>query len=218
MIRALVVDDQVIVCEGLRVVLNASQTVHVVGIAYDGAQALELAATLQPDVVLMDLNMPVLNGVQATRALHERFPTLPVVILTTYDDDTWVVDAIRAGAVGYMLKDTGPRELVAAIEGAVAGRTPVDPHVAAKLFTYVRQGTPPRAAIAEQLSVRERAILRLLASGLTNAAIADRLTLAEGTVRNHITTIFAKLDTADRAQATAFAWRHGLVTSADEDG
>jgi DNA-binding NarL/FixJ family response regulator len=214
-IRALIVDDQVIVCEGLRVVLNASGTLQVVGVAHDGAQALAQAAALQPDVVLMDLNMPVMNGVQATRALRKRFPALPVVVLTTYDDDTWVVDAIRAGAAGYLLKDTGPRELVAAIEGAVAGRTPVDPAVAAKLFTYVRQGAPPDAAVAAQLSQRERAILRLLASGLTNAAIADRLALAEGTVRNHVTTIFAKLDVADRAQATALAWRSGLVTPDD---
>lgn len=212
MIRVLIVDDQAIVCEGLRVILGASPTIVVVGTAHNGAQALEEAERLRPNLVLMDLNMPQMSGVEATRLLRERLPLIPVLVLTTYDDDAWVVDAIRAGAAGYMLKDIGPAELVAAVEGAAAGRTPVDPAVAGRLFGYIRSGAVPATASELPLSERERAILRLLASGLTNRAIADRLALAEGTVKNYITTIFAKLDVADRAQATAFAWRHGLVT------
>jgi DNA-binding NarL/FixJ family response regulator len=210
-IRVLIADDQNIVCEGLKVVLNASTHVRVVGTAADGAEALRQVETLHPDVVLMDLKMPGMNGVQATRALRERLPAIPVLVLTTYDDDEWVVDAIRAGAAGYLLKDSGSQEIVAAIEGTAAGQTHVDPAVAAKLFTYVRQGPPPSRALLERLTEREHAILRLLASGLTNAAIGQRLALAEGTVRNHVSAILAKLEVADRAQATAVAWRAGLV-------
>jgi two-component system, NarL family, response regulator LiaR len=216
MIRVVIVDDQVIVCEGLKVVLSAGPQIEVVGMAHDGAAGLRLVETLRPDLVLMDLKMPVLNGVQATRAMRERWPELPVLVLTTYDDDEWVVDAIRAGASGYLLKDSGREDLVAAIEGTVAGRTYVDPAVAAKLFTYVRQGPPPSRALLEQLTERERDILRLLASGMTNAAIGARLALAEGTVRNHVTSILAKLDVTDRAQATAVAWRFGLVGRSDD--
>jgi two-component system, NarL family, response regulator LiaR len=211
MIRVMLVDDQVIVCEGLAVVLNANKNITVVGMAHDGAQALALLPSLQPDVVLMDLKMPVMNGVQATRAIREGFPDVAVLILTTYDEDGWVVDAIRAGASGYLLKDTGRDELAAAVEGVVAGKRPVDPQIAGKLFQYVQFGVPSQGRIAEQLTERERRILSLLASGLTNAAIGDRLALAEGTVRNHVTNILAKLEVADRAQATALAWRHGLV-------
>jgi DNA-binding NarL/FixJ family response regulator len=214
MIRVLIVDDQVIVCAGLQVILSASPAITVVGVAHNGADAVKLAAQLQPDVVLMDLNMPVMSGVQAIRALRGQQPQIAVIALTTYDDDSWVVDAIRAGAAGYLLKDTGQLELVAAIEGVMAGRSPLDPAVAGKLMRYVRQGAPP-TDIDAQLSERERAVLRLLASGLSNAAIADRLALAEGTVKNHVTALFAKLDVTDRAQATAYAWRHGLVSPDD---
>ena len=210
-IRVLIADDQAIVCAGLKVVLEASPRMRVVGIAADGAEAVRQAEALRPDVVLMDLKMPVMNGVEAMRALRERCPEIAVLVLTTYDDDEWVVDAIRAGAVGYLLKDAGNAEIVAAIEGTAAGRTHVDPAVAAKLFSYVRQGPPPSRALLERLTVRERAILRLLASGLTNVAIGERLSLAEGTVRNHVSTILAKLEVSDRAQATAIAWRSGLV-------
>jgi two-component system, NarL family, response regulator LiaR len=211
MIRVLIADDQAIVCEGLKVVLNASAQLQVVGTAQDGAEALRQVEALHPDVVLMDLKMPGMNGVQATRALRERFPDIAVLVLTTYDDDEWVVDAIRAGAAGYLLKDSGSQEIVAAIEGTAVGRTHVDPAVAAKLLSYVRQGPPPSRALLERLTVREREILRLLASGLTNAAIGERLALAEGTVRNHVSLILAKLEVTDRAQATAVAWRSGLV-------
>lgn len=220
MIRVLLVDDQAIVCEGLKVVLEASPTIRVAGIAHDGSEALRLAETLRPDLdlVLMDLKMPGMNGVQATRELRRLLPQVPVLVLTTYDDDEWVYDAVRAGAAGYLLKDSRREELIAAVEGAVAGRTHVDPAVAARVFAFVREGAPP-AAVPETfgLSEREREVLRLLASGLSNAAIGDRLALAEGTVRNHVSSILAKLNAADRAQATAIAWRCGFVRPSDTE-
>jgi two-component system, NarL family, response regulator LiaR len=212
MIRVLIVDDQVIVSEGLRVMLSASPQIEVVGSAQDGAEAVAAAARLMPDVVLMDLKMPGMNGIHATQTIKAAHPTMAVLILTTYDEDEWVIDAIRAGANGYLLKDTGRAEIIAAIEGVVAGRTPIDATVGEKVFQYIRAGVPPNRDLAALLTERERDILRLLASGLANAAIADRLFLAEGTVRNHVTTIFSKLDVTDRAQATALAWKHGLVS------
>lgn len=211
MIRVLLVDDQVIICEGLEVVLNASQTIQVVGMAHDGNVGVRLVEQQQPDVVLMDLKMPRMNGIRATEVIKQQFPQIAVLILTTYDEDDWVVDAIRAGANGYLLKDANSEEIIAAIEGVVAGETPVDPAIAQKLYRYVQFGVPARSEIVERLTERELAILRLLASGLTNAVIAERLSLAEGTVRNHITAIFSKLEVSDRAQATAVAWRYGLV-------
>jgi len=211
MIRVLIVDDQEIVCEGLQVVLSASPNIEVVGTAHDGAQGVEKVAALQPDVVLMDLKMPGMNGVQATHVIKREYPSTAVLVLTTYDQDEWVVDAIRAGANGYLLKDTGREQIVAAIEGVIAGHTPVDPAVAEKLFKFVRSGVPAQSVVVDTLSEREMSVLRLLASGLTNAAIADRLHLSEGTVRNHVTGILSKLDVTDRAQATALAWRYGLV-------
>ncbi len=211
MIKVIVVDDQVMVCKGLKMVLEASQTIEVIGMAHNGAEALELLQVQQPDVVMMDLKMPVMNGIQATGRIVTQFPDIPVLILTTYDEDDWVVDAIRAGASGYMLKDSSTEELIAAVEGVVAGRTPVDTAVAEKLFAYVRFGVPTKSHLAELLTEREKQVLSLLASGLSNGAIGDNLHLAEGTIRNQVTTIFAKLEVTDRAQATALAWRYGLV-------
>jgi two-component system, NarL family, response regulator LiaR len=217
MIRVLIVDDQVIVCEGLKVVLNADPDIEVVGMAFNGAAAIEQVALLQPNLVLMDLKMPIVNGVQATRTIKASYPDLVVVVLTTYDADQWVIDAIRAGAMGYLLKDSDRSAIIAAIKGAIIGQTHLDPIVATKLLKFVVYGTPPNTKLLDLLSDRERTILRLLASGLTNAAIADRLNLAEGTVRNHVTNILAKLEVSDRTQATAIAWRYGLITRDDPD-
>ena len=215
MIRVLVVDDQVVVSEGLRVLLNASPHIEVIGVANNGQEAVTMTRQLTPDIVLMDLKMPQMNGIQATKAITEQHATIPVLILTTYDDDEWVLEAVRAGAKGYLLKDSDRNDIIAAIEGTIAGKTHVDPAVAQKLFTFIKDGTPANADFADTLSERELAVLRLLANGMTNAAIADRLYLAEGTVRNHVSSILAKLGVTDRAQATALAWRYGLITSQD---
>jgi len=215
MIRVLVVDDQVVVSEGLRVLLNASPNIEVIDVANNGRDAVNMTRQLTPDIVLMDLKMPEMNGIQATKAITERHPNIPVLILTTYDDDEWVLEAVRAGAKGYLLKDSDRNDIIAAIEGTIAGKTHIDPAVAQKLFTFIKDGTPANAEFVDTLSERELSVLRLLANGMTNAAIADRLFLAEGTVRNHVSSILAKLGVTDRAQATALAWRYGLITPSD---
>jgi DNA-binding NarL/FixJ family response regulator len=212
MIRVLICDDQTIVSEGLRVILGADPEIEVVGMANDGAEAVERVSLLKPDVVLMDLKMPVMNGIQATRLIREQHPGVRVLVLTTYDADEWVFDAIRSGASGYLLKDTPREGLLAAVKGTAAGQTHVDPVVAGKLFTHVSQGSqPPDPAIANALTERERDVLRLLARGLSNTDIAERLFLSEGTVRNYVSGIFAKLGVSDRTQAAVLALRYGLA-------
>lgn len=215
-IRVVLCDDQEIVTEGLQVILSTAPSVEVVGVAHDGADLLPLAARLQPDVVLMDLKMPGVNGIQATRRLREQFPAIRVLVLTTYADDEWVFDAIRAGAAGYLLKETPREQLVAAIKGTAAGNTHVDPNVAGKLFSHIAQPAPsrqqPPSTIAADLSERERDVLRLLAEGLTNSEIAERLYLTKGTVQNYVSSILEKLDVTDRTQAAVIALRHGLVS------
>jgi DNA-binding NarL/FixJ family response regulator len=216
MIRVLICDDQHLVCEGLRAILSSSGQIEVVGFAHNGAQALELAAATRPDVVLMDLKMPVLDGVQATREMRTRFPKVRVLVLTTYDADEWVFDAIRAGAAGYLLKDSPREALVAAVVGTAAGQTHVNPAVAGRLFRHIAQGTPqPPSALLDCLTERERRVLSLLGRGLSNAAIAEHLHMAEGTVRNHVSALLSKLDLADRTQAALLALRCGLTDAED---
>src|SRR5512138_412071 len=160
MIKILICDDQDLVCEGLKGILGTDPDLRVVGVANDGAEALEMIPACQPDLILMDLKMPILNGVQATRQIRQRFPQIRILVLTTYDADEWVFDAIRAGARGYLLKDTPRARLVAAIKEAAAGKTPVDPAIAGKLFAHVNQQIAvPDMAITAQLSEREKAVL-----------------------------------------------------------
>jgi DNA-binding NarL/FixJ family response regulator len=212
MIRLLICDDQATVRDGLRLMLSLEPDLDVVGTAQHGAEAVELAAQTAPDLVLMDLKMPVMNGIEATRRITDRFPATRVLVLTTYDADEWVFDAVRAGAAGYLLKDTPREELVAAVRGTVAGRGYIDPAVAGKLLHTVAQHatTPGVAPWLDQLSERERDVLRLLARGLSNAAIAQALHLSEGTVRNYVSNILVKLEVADRTQAAILAIRQGL--------
>ncbi len=217
MIRVLIVDDQVVVTEGLRVILNAAPTIEVVGVAHEGSQAVELVGKLTPDLVLMDLKMPGMNGIHATRAIRDQYPGTHVLVLTTYDADEWVFDAIRAGASGYLLKDSRGEDIVTAIEGTVEGQTHIDPAVADKLLTLVRQQVKPDTSIAADLSERELVVLQYIARGLTNADIAEKLFLAEGTVRNYVSTVLNKLGVADRTQAAALAWHHGLVHRAVDE-
>ena len=212
MIRVLICDDQEMVCEGLRVILKSASGIEVVGVAHDGAQALDLVPQTQPNLVLMDLKMPVMNGIQATRLLRERYPQVRVLVLTTYDADEWVFDAIRSGAAGYLLKDTPREDLIAAVKGTVDGDTHVDPSVAGKLFAKIASSPASTdTSVTDSLSEREREVLRLLAHGLTNADIAERLHLSEGTVRNYVSAVLTKLDVSDRTQAVVIALRYGLV-------
>ena len=213
MVRVLICDDQWIVCEGLETILNADPEIEVVGIAHDGARALELIPEVSPDVVLMDLKMPGMNGIQATRRIRENYPDVKVLVLTTYGADEWVFDAIRSGASGYLLKGTPRSSLTAAIKGTVNGETYVDPAVAGKIFQQVAQQAAPAAttSIVDSLSNRELEVLRLLAHGKNNADIAEHLYLSEGTVRNYVSAILGKLGVDDRTQAAVLAIRYGVV-------
>ena len=212
MIRVLICDDQAIARHGLQMILASAPDLKVVGQAQDGQEAVELTAQLAPDVVLMDLKMPRLNGVQATRRIRSQYPDVQVLVLTTYDADEWVFNAIRAGANGYILKDTPPDQLLSAIRDAAAGKTPVDPAVAGKLFKRVADKPVPQTdALVEPLSDRELEIVQLMAGGLTNAEIGAALFLSEGTIRNYISTILGKLGVKDRTQAVVTAIRYGLI-------
>ena len=212
MVKILICDDQMIVCEGLAKILGAAPEIQVVGTAHDGRAALELIPTANPDLVLMDLKMPVMNGIIATRKIREQYPNIYVLVLTTYDDDEWVFDAVRAGASGYLLKDTPPAELIKAIHGTAAGQTFVDPNVAGKILSgYATTSTPQPQTTTYNFSEREKDVLRLLAQGLSNADIAQQLYLTEGTVRNYTSEIFKKLGVNDRTQAAIVALRYGLV-------
>lgn len=212
MIRVLVCDDQVVVCDGLEMILNSAPDIEVVSTAYDGAEALERIPAAQPDVVLMDLKMPGMNGIRATREIHKNYPDVKVLVLTTFADDEWVFDAIRAGASGYLLKGTPRAELIKAVKGTAEGQTHVDPDVAGKLFSQVARSSVERdTSVADGLSERELDVLKLLALGYTNAEISERLYLTRGTVRNYVSSILAKLGVEDRTQAAILAVRHGLV-------
>ncbi len=212
MISILICDDQLIVCEGLTKILSSDPEITVAGIAQDGSEALAKVAELHPDLVLMDLKMPGVNGIVATRKFHERFPAIPVLVLTTYDDDEWVFDALHSGAAGYLLKDTPPKDLIAAIKGTFASKTFLDPDIAGKVLNdFRKRPTAPSAPTQFQLSEREQELLKLLASGLSNGEIAQQLYLSEGTVRNYISELFKKLGVSDRTQAVVIAFRHGLV-------
>jgi DNA-binding NarL/FixJ family response regulator len=215
-IRLLICDDQAIVCEGLRAMLAPVPQIEVVGVAKNGVEAIELTQRFQPDLVLMDLKMPKMNGIQATKAIREQFPEVRVLVLTTYDADEWVINAIRNGAAGYLLKDTPQEELVKAIINTVKGWNPIDPQVAGKILDHVthQPSLPyPDQKLISQLSEREREVLRLLADGLGNSEIAKTLFLSEGTVKNYVSMIFSKLGVTDRTQAAILAIRSGLVSS-----
>ncbi len=212
-IRVLICDDQAIVCEGLRAILATVPGIAVVGVAHNGAEAASRVPETQPDLVLMDLKMPQVNGVQGTKLIREKFPQVKVLVLTTYGSEEWVIDAVRSGAAGYLLKDTPREELVQAIFDTVKGRNHIDPQVAGTLLNHIaRQPNPsiPDQQLLSTLSDREREILRLLGRGLNNTEIAHTLFLTEGTVKNYVSTILSKLGVTDRTQAALFAVRAGL--------
>jgi len=213
MTRVVLCDDQVFVCEGLNAILGTAPDIEVVGMAYDGEEALQMVERLQPDLVLMDLKMPVLSGVQATRQIHQNFPQIKILVLTTYDFDEWVLEAVRAGANGYLLKDTPREQLFAAIRGTMQGKSFIDPAVAPKLLNHLSSSPPasPKDDAAGLLSERELEVLQLVAQGLSNLEIAQKLYLSEGTVKNYVSAIFAKINVTDRTQATLFALRNGLA-------
>ena len=207
-IRVLIADDHSVVREGLRMFLRLDPDLEVAGEAADGAEALRLARQLQPDVVLMDLLMPVMDGIAATAAIRQELPETEVLALTSVLEDQTVVGAVRAGAIGYVLKDTRAETLCQAIKAAAAGQVQLTPQAAARLMQAVSAPEHP-----ESLTTRETEVLRLLAQGAANKQIAQRLHISENTVRSHVSTILRKLGVQSRTQATLYAVRSGLVAS-----
>jgi len=214
-ITILLVDDQPLFREGLRTLLSVRPDLKVVGEAGDGEEAIKLCRLLKPAVVLMDLQMPVLDGVEATRRLHHEQPDSRVIVLTTFDDDEMVFDGLRAGALGYLLKDAPSEKLAEAIRAAARGESFLQPSIAAKVVAeFARLTTkrsPPAQALIEPLSDREQEILALIATGATNREIGNQLFLAEGTVKNHVTNVLGKLGVRDRTQAALKAREMGLI-------
>jgi DNA-binding NarL/FixJ family response regulator len=212
-IRVLIVDDQALFREGLRTLLSVQADIDVVGEAGDGIEAIQECARLKPAVVLMDMLMPRLDGVETTRRLHTEQPECRVIILTTFDDDDYVFDGLRAGALGYLLKDAPSEKLLEAIRAAARGESFLQPSVAAKVVAEFSRLAhhPPDVELVEPLSEREREVLRLLSSGASNREIAEALVIAHGTVKNHVTSILGKLGVRDRTQAAIKARELGLI-------
>lgn len=210
-IRVLIADDHLVVREGLRTMLEIQPDMEVAGEAADGQEAVDLAARLQPDVILMDLRMPRLDGLGAIRAIRQRWPQLAVVILTTYDDDAHIVQGLQAGARGYLLKDASREAILTAIRAAARGETLLPPEVAARVVAHL--GAPaPQAPADATLSEREREVLHAVAAGQRNKEIADDLGITERTVKAHLASIFNKLGATSRAEAIARAMGAGLLT------
>jgi DNA-binding NarL/FixJ family response regulator len=210
--KVLIADDQRVVREGLATIVSAFPGTEVVGLAGDGNEAIRLAAEHSPDVILMDLRMPITDGVEATRQIRESQPNIQVVVLTTYADDDSVIAALSAGAAGYLTKDATRDDIRRALEAAVAGQSVLDPSVQAALLNAARQHAGRPANLPDGLTDREAEVLALVAEGLSNTEIAGRLYVAETTVKTHINRIFAKTGSRDRTQAAAYAHRHGLTS------
>ena len=210
MIQILLADDQALVRGGFRLILEAEPDIEVVGEAADGEQAVAGALQTRPDVVLMDIRMPVLDGIEATRRLIPRLNTTRVVMLTTFDLDNYVVDAFRAGASGFLLKTAPPPQLVAAIRTVHAGDGLLAPASTRRLIEQSARPPAPSPAL-DTLTAREHDVLRLLAQGLTNAEIATELVVEPSTVKSHVASLLAKLGLRDRVQAVVFAYESGLV-------
>ena len=227
-IRVLVADDQRVVRDGLVLLLGLLPQVEVVGTAANGEEAVDQATAQQPDVVLMDLRMPRCDGVEATRRLREQAPEIKVIVLTTYADDRSVIEALRAGARGYLTKDAGAAEIRQALQQVVGGQAVIDPAVQHHLVDAIAVAPPaagpgdspaagttgpeePGRPLPDGLTPREAEVLGLIAEGLSNAEIASRLVVSEATVKSHVNHLLAKIGARDRAQAVSYAYRHGLV-------
>jgi NarL family two-component system response regulator LiaR len=210
-ISVLIVDDHAVVRRGIRALLEAEGDFQVVGEAGSGGEAVLIAADLAPDVVLMDLVMPEMDGVAATRLLKQQSPRSQVIVLTSYHEDEHIYPAIRAGALSYLLKSVGLEELTEATRKAARGEAVLHPHVAARLVQELHGASQETRLLYAALSERERQVLRLIADGLSNAQIAERLIISERTVKSHVNNILSKLQVADRTQAAIFAWREGFI-------
>lgn len=214
--KLVIADDQVILAEGLKLLLSQEVDIEVVGLAANGREAVGLAQTLEPDIILMDMQMPVLNGVEAIKAIQQSHPAIKIVILTTFMDDHFIIEGLASGASGYLMKDASPAEIASALRVVMAGGALIEPHVAARLLHYLGHqknvrpfGQPADTATdKEQLTEREVDISALVAEGLSNIEIAERLFLTEGTVKNNITRILQKLELRDRTQLAIYWLNH----------
>jgi DNA-binding NarL/FixJ family response regulator len=219
MIRVLIADDQALVRTGFRVILNAEPDLEVVGEAADGRETIEAVRTQRPDVVLMDIRMPNLDGIEATRRLAAAAHAPRVLILTTFDLDQYVYEALRAGASGFLLKDASAEELLQAVRVVAAGEALLSPSITRRLIADYARRPPPseRPAALDELTPRELEVLRLIARGLSNRDIARKLVLGDATIKTHVARIFAKLDLHDRTQAVVLAYETGLVTPGESE-
>ena len=210
-VTVLIADDHALVRQGVRAFMETQKDLQVVGEAENGEQAVQMAAQSIPDVVLMDLLMPGMDGVEATRQIKINSPRTQIVILTSYHEDEHIFPAIRAGALSYVLKDIGPRELGDVIRRAASGEAVLHPRVASRLIQEVQGSRRSEVNPFTELSEREMEVLRLIADGLSNSAIAEKLVLSEKTVKGHVSNILSKLHLGDRTQAAVYAWREGIV-------
>ena len=215
-IRVLLADDQRVVREGLATLLSLLEGIDVVGAAGDGDEVVELARRVCPDVVLMDLRMPRCDGVEATLRLRALDPDVKVLVLTTYADDRSVIDALRAGARGYLTKDASAEEIRSALDQVMRGQAAIDPAVQHHLIDAIARSPAPSepptgTRLPDSLTPREGEVLRLIGEGLSNREIADRLRVSEATIKSHVNHLFAKTGVRDRAQAVTYAYRHGLT-------
>lgn len=215
-IRILVVDDHTLVREGFARMLELSPELQVLGQAASAKDALEMVKTLQPDIVLMDINMPGMNGIEATRIIKNEYPDVEVIILSMYDEEQYVLESVKAGATGYVLKEISPEDLLRAVKTVHNGGSMIQPSLARKVlkeFAHLARESPApgRATLLRELSEREVEVLQYVADGKSNREIADTLTISEKTVKAHLRSIFRKLEVSDRAQAVAYAMRKGLV-------
>lgn len=213
-IKVLIVDDHHVVREGISAILKIADDIEVLGEAKDGQEAIEKARTLLPDVVLIDISMPLMDGVTATRAIKREHPHMGVVALTMYEEEQYIYDIIRAGATGYLLKNTHSSELTKAIRAIYRGESMINPSVASKIlseFSQLSAGKGRKVRVDHDLTDREMSVIRLLAEGKTNKEIANALDLSEKTVKNHVRNIFHKLHAYDRTHAAMLALRKGLI-------
>ncbi|MDJ0691571.1 MAG: response regulator transcription factor [Xenococcaceae cyanobacterium MO_188.B32] len=204
MIKLLLADDREMFRQGLAALLSLEADLAIVGEASNGKQAIALAESVQPDLILMDVRMPICNGVEATRVIHERFPWIKILVLTTFDNDEYVWQSLEAGALSYLLKSTSSSEVVNAVRALNRGHSQLDATIAQKVFSQLKPLTP-KVDYQSLFSNRELAVLKLLGTGKSNKEIAKSLHLSEGTVRNHLSNIFCKLDVRDRTQAALWA-------------
>ena len=212
MIKVLIVDDQPLARQGLLAVLSLSEDIEVVGEASSGSEAIVVAAKVNPDVVLMDIRMPLMNGIEATSQILKQHANVHVLMLTTFDEDEYIVGALKAGASGYLLKDTRPHDLIAAIGLVHHGHLQFGPSIAAKVLARLQPYVPKQnTEILKFMSAREQELLRLMAQGLSNQELASKLNLTEGTVRNYVSSILTQLGVRDRTQAALWAHNNMLI-------